>query len=343
MAIQRKALNEQTIVLTGATSGIGLATARLAAEQGAKLVLAARDADALEALAVELRARGTEVETVATDAGIPAEVAQLAQAAQQRFGQVDTWVNNAGISVYGTSEQVALDDMQRVMQTNFWGVVNGTLEAVKLMKAHGGGVIVNVGSEASERAIPLQGTYAASKHAVKAFTESLRMELGRDKSPIDLTLIKPASIDTPFTAHAKDDMDEEPALPPPVYAPELVAQAILQAAVHPQREIFVGGRAKLMSVASYMMPRSLDKVMQATLFRRQKSGQPTAPGRHDALHAHDHAHALEARGHQPAPVNEHNLYTAVSKVPGSKVLLIGGALLAAWAVTRRPARRAWHA
>ena len=184
MTTKLKKLNEQVIVVTGATSGIGLATARQAAEAGAKVVLVARDADALDALAHEMRQRGAEAITVAADVGEQADVARIGKAALDRYGRVDTWVNNAGASVYGTNEQVALDDMERVMQTNLWGCVNGTLEAVKLMKAHGGGAIINLGSEVSDRAIPLQGTFAASKHAIKAFTDSLRMELVKEKAPI---------------------------------------------------------------------------------------------------------------------------------------------------------------
>jgi short-subunit dehydrogenase len=343
MASKRKPLNEQVIVLTGATSGIGLATARAAAEQGAKLVLAARDDDALDTLAHELRGRGADVEIVKADVGVQADVARIAAAAQARFGRVDTWVNNAGVSAYGTNEQVTLEDMQRIMQTNFWGVVHGSLEAVKLMKAHGGGTLVNVGSEASDRSLPLQGTYTASKHAVKAFTESLRIELDKEKAAVDVTLIKPASIDTPFTAHAKNYMAQEPALPPPVYAPELVADAILAAAVKPQREIFVGGRAKALSVASYVMPRSIDRAMRAMAFRQQQKDEQSAPGRKDALYAPDPAHELGEHGGQSEHVVKHNAYSAVARHPAARTLLLGGALLAAWAYARRPAQRTWHA
>jgi len=344
MASTRKPLNEQVIVLTGATSGIGLATARQAAERGAKLVLAARDLDALEALAIELRNNGADVATVAADVGDPADVTRLGEEALRRFGRVDTWINDAGISIFGTNEQVALEDMHKVMQTNLWGVVNGSLEAVRLMKAHGGGTLINVGSEASDRAIPLQGTYSASKHAVKAFTESLRIELAKEDAPVDVTLVKPAGIDTPFTAHAKNYMEHEPALPGPIYAPELVATAILSAAEKPQREIFVGGRAKLASVAGYVMPRAVDRAMRATIFKQQQSPEPTKPGRKDALHAPDGGHELEQRGNLTPNPSAISPYTQLALRPGARTVLLGGvALLAAWALARRPAQRLWHA
>jgi short-subunit dehydrogenase len=347
MAIKLKKLDEQVIVITGATSGIGLATARMAADAGAKLVLAARDADALDGLAHEMRQlRRAEVATVKADVGVAEDVARIGRTAIDQFGRVDTWINNAGISVYGKTEDVALEDMQRVMQTNFWGVVNGSLEAVRLMKAHGGsgGAIINVGSEVSRRAIPLQGTYSASKHAVKAFTESLRMELDKDKAPISLTLIKPASIATPFTQHAKNYMEMEPALPPPIYAPELVAKTILHAAETPERDLYVGGRAKAIAVAAQLMPRSLDGLMRAMLFRQQQSAKRSSPTRRDALYAPVPEHELRQRDESSGKPSESNLYTAFQMRSGAtKTVLLGGALLAAWALMRRPARRMWHA
>lgn len=345
MSIKLKKLNEQVMVITGATSGIGLATARMAADGGAHLVLAARDADALDTLALELRQRGADVATVAADVGNPADVAHIGQVAMERFGRVDTWVNNAGISVYGKNEAVALEDMRKVMQTNFWGVVHGSLEAVKLMKGRGGGAIVNLGSEVSDRSVPLQGTYSASKHAIKAFTESLRMELHKEDAGISLTVIKPSAIATPFANHAKSYMEHEPDLPAPNYAPELVAQAIVHAAQVPERDLYVGGHAKLTSMAGYLMPRAVDRFMTRTMFSRQQSDQPNSSARRDALHAPDAAYELRQRNDSDHRVVERSPYTAfeMRSVPARTVLL-GGALLAAWALTRRPwERRVWHA
>ena len=345
MSIKLKKLNEQVMVITGATSGIGLATARMAADGGAHLVLAARDGDALDTLALELRQRGADVATVAADVGNPADVAHIGQVAMERFGRVDTWVNNAGISVYGKNEAVALEDMRKVMQTNFWGVVHGSLEAVKLMKGRGGGAIVNLGSEVSDRSVPLQGTYSASKHAIKAFTESLRMELHKEDAGISLTVVKPSAIATPFPNHAKSYMEHEPDLPAPNYAPELVAQAIVHAAQVPERDLYVGSHAKLTSMAGYLMPRAVDRFMTRTMFGRQQSDQPNSSVRRDALHTPDAAYELRQRNDSDHRVVERSPYTAfeMRSVP-AKTVLLGGALLAAWALTRRPwERRVWHA
>lgn len=339
MALKLKPLNEQVMVITGATSGIGLTTARMAAEAGVQLVLAARDGDALDTLAHEMRQRGVQVVTIAADVGVAADVARIGQAALDRHGRVDTWVNNAGTSVYGKNEEVPLAEMRQVMQTNFWGVVHGSLEAVKLMKAHGGGAIINLGSEVSDASLPLQGTYAASKHAIKAFTESLRMELDKDKAGISLTVIKPSAIATPFPERAANHMEKEPALPPPQYAPELVAQAILHAAEVPERDIFVGAHAKVTSVLNYLMPRGVDRVLQA-MFSQQQSTRPSSPSRSDALAAPDASKELRQRNNSGSPVAERSSYTTFEmRSAPTKTLLIGGALLAAWALTRKPWQR----
>ena len=345
MSPKLKKLDEQVMVITGATSGIGLATARMAAEGGAQLVLAARDADALDMLAHEMRQRGMAVATVAADVGNPADVARIGQVAVERFGRVDTWVNNAGVSLYGKNENVALEDMRKVMQTNFWGVVHGSLEAVKLMRGRGGGALINLGSEVSDRAVPLQGTYSASKHAIKAFTESLRMELDKEDTGISLTVIKPSAIATPFPNHARSYMEHEPDLPPPNYAPELVAQAIVHAAQVPERDLYVGGHAKLTALAGYLMPRASDRFMGKTMFSQQQSDRPNSSARRDALHSPDAAQELRQRNNNDHRVVERSPYTTFEmRSKSTKTVLLGGALLAAWALARKPWQRTvWQA
>jgi short-subunit dehydrogenase len=237
-------------------------------------------------------------------------------------------------------EDVPIEDQRRLFETNYWGVVYGSLEALKRMKTRGGGALINLGSELSDGAAPLQGMYSASKHAVKAFSDALRMELEKENAPISLTLIKPAAIDTMFAAHARNYMDKEPTLPPPVYAPELVAEAILYAAQHPKRDVFVGGHAKFISVGAQNLPRAMDRFMNALMFRQQKSRYESTPGRQDALHAPVQGQELRQRGGVSDHVVERSPYTAVSlrTSPLTAALLGGGALVAAWGLTRRFAR-----
>ncbi len=243
MAVKLKKLDEQVMVITGASSGIGLSTARIAAKQGARLVLAARSENALRQLTDEIKGQGGEAVYVVADVGKREDVQAIARKAQEAFGGFDTWVNNAGIGMYGKLEEVAIEDMRKLFETNLWGLIYGSLEAVKHLKRRGG-ALINVGSTESDRALPLQGAYAASKHAVKGFTDALRMELEHEDAPVSVTLVKPGAIDTPFPINAKNYLEREPQHVPPVYAPEVVADAILHCAEMPVRDVFAGGGGK---------------------------------------------------------------------------------------------------
>ena len=236
MKIQLKRVPRQVIVITGATSGIGLATARQAVKRGASVVLNARAEEDLRTVATELAELGAQVAFFAGDVADIDIVRQLAATAILEFGRIDTWVNNAGVSIYGLLEEVSIADARRLFETNYWGMVHGSLVALKHLKV-GGGALINVGSELSETVIPLQGHYNASKHALKGFTETLRIELEKEKAPVSVTLVEPSATDTPYTEHAKNYMNVEPTHQPPVYAPELVANAILHCASHPHRTV----------------------------------------------------------------------------------------------------------
>ena len=274
MSHQPKPLDQQVIVITGATSGIGLATARAAAKEGARLVLAARSAKDLRTVAQQLETAGAHVATVAADVARPEDVARIAEAARSHFGGFDTWVNNAGVGIFGRLEDGTASDHHRLFETNFWGLVNGSLEALKHLKQHGG-ALINLGSVVSDVAIPMQGMYSASKHAVKGFTDALRIELEHEKAPVTVTLIKPASIDTPFNKNVRNYTGHELQLPPPVYAPEEVAHAILHAAVHPTRDIYVGGGGKVMSSFNKHAPGVMDWISAKAIVDQEKSDKPT--------------------------------------------------------------------
>lgn len=327
-----KKIRDQVIVITGASSGIGLTTARLAARQGARLVLAARNAEALTQLEQELGAAEGRIATVVADVGTETDVHRIAHTALERFGGFDTWVNNAGVSIYGRLEQVSTEDHRRLMETNFWGTVYGSVVAARHFKERFGrnaseqghsGALVNIGSVLSDRAVPLQGMYSASKHAVKGFTEALRMELEEERAPVSVTLVKPSAIDTPYTAHAKNYMDEFPKNPPPVYAPDVVARAILYAAEHPQRDIVVGGGGRAIVAFGSGAPRLADRVMEATMFRMQHSGRPPLPRESNALHRTS-GDTLRERGDYQGHVAESSLYTAAAQRPVMTLAIAAG-------------------
>jgi short-subunit dehydrogenase len=270
-------LRDQVMVITGASSGIGRATAVRAAERGATVVLAARDKDALDLAADAIRAQGGRALAVECDVSRADQVEALAMRALQELGGIDTWVNNAGLSIYGRLEDVPIDDQRALFDVNYWGVVAGSLTAARVM-AGSGGVIINVGSVASDRAIPLQGAYCASKHAVKAFTDTLRMEIDEAGLPIAVSLVKPASIDTPFFEHARTYMDKDPRPAPPVYAASEVARAIVRCAERPVRDVAVGGAARAMAVSGGLAPRLTDRYMEHTMFEgQQREPRPRPP------------------------------------------------------------------
>ncbi|WP_174301845.1 SDR family oxidoreductase [Caulobacter sp. S45] len=235
-----KPLSQQVVVVTGASSGIGLATARKAAKAGAKVLLVARGEPALKAAVEDIIASGGRAAYAVADVGELSELEQAAHLALERFGGIDTWVSNAGVAIYADVLTTPRDEHERLFRTNYWGAVNSAQVAIPHLRARRGAFIM-VGSVASDMGSPVMGTYAASKHAVKGYVDSLRIELNRDKVPVIVTLVKPSGIGTPLNAHVANHKHGEAKVPPPVYAPELVADAILHAARHPMREVTVGG------------------------------------------------------------------------------------------------------
>lgn len=278
-----KPIDQQVVVITGASSGIGLATAVLAAERGARLVLAARSGDTLEELTRTLCESGATAAFMVVDVGRCEEVEALARFAIAQFARIDTWINNAGVSIYGRLETVDEADSRRLFDTNFWGVVNGSLAALPHLRAHGG-ALINIGSEVSEAVLPLQGMYSASKHAVKGFTDALRIEVeSLDHAPVSITLIQPTAADTPFPQHARNYLDGEPALPRPQLDPMEVAHVILQAACQGGRDVKVGAMARLNTAISRWMPALADRLAARQASRQQLGVPPQQP--QGALHA----------------------------------------------------------
>ncbi|QOY94193.1 SDR family NAD(P)-dependent oxidoreductase [Massilia sp. UMI-21] len=277
MASPLKPLNRQVVVITGASSGIGLATAQEAGKQGAKLVLAARGGDVLEAVVQGLVENGVDAIAVVADVSQRTDVERIAQAAVARYGRIDTWINNAGGTIFGRLDQVSEEDSRRLFDINFWGMVHGALVALPYLKRQGG-ALINLGSEASEVAIPMQGMYSASKHAVKGFTDALRIEVEQlDEAPVSITLIEPAAVDTPLPQHARNYMEREPKLPAPQVDPHEVAAAILHAAVVPMRTLRVGVMAGLDVMMEKIAPGLVDRLAVFQVPRQQRDIPPRNP------------------------------------------------------------------
>ncbi|QLG26835.1 SDR family oxidoreductase [Halorarum halophilum] len=334
MSVDLKDVEDQVIVVTGASSGIGLSTARMAAERGAQLVLAARSEDALEELTGEITEAGGDAVYVVADVSDQDDVRTIAEVAEETYGGFDTWVNVAGAFIYGKLEDTPIEDMRRQFDTNVWGLLYGSLEAADHLKERGG-AIINVGSVVSDQAMPLQGSYSASKHAVKGFTDSLRMELEEEGAPVSVTLVKPSAIDTPYPQHAKNYMDRGARLPPPQYAPETVARTILHAAEHPEREVFVGWGGKSMAVLGHYASSLMDTLMETVFYRFQRADREPGPLEDNSLD--EPGGELEERGDYDGHVSETSVYTRLSlrTTPAGKVVAgLGVAILLVYAYVR---------
>lgn len=275
--MKHKPLNEQVIVITGASSGIGLCTALLAAERGAQVVLLARSSQTLNEIVHTISAEGGRAHAITVDVSDRDALQQAVIEIVTLHGRIDTWVNNAGVAIYGKLDQVTEADSKRLFEINFWGVVNGSLLALPALRsAHG--TLINVGSEVSEAVVPLQGMYSASKHAVKGFTDALRVEHEHvDEEKVSIVLIQPTAVNTPYPQHARNYLPSEPKLPSPLIDPHRVAEAILEAAVDGGRNIKVGALAHVNTATSNLLPALADRMSAMQANRQQHDQAPLDP------------------------------------------------------------------
>jgi NAD(P)-dependent dehydrogenase (short-subunit alcohol dehydrogenase family) len=332
MALTLKPLNQQRIVITGATSGIGLATARMAAHAGAKVTVNGRDEQATGEVADQINREGGRAEAFAGDVADYERMQSLADHAEHTFGGIDTWVNNAGVSIYGRIMDVPLEDQRRLFETNYWGVVNGCCIAAERLRERGG-AIINIGSTFSDRAFPLQGPYSATKHAVKAFSDAFRVELEQMGWPICVSLIKPGAIHTLYEDHARDYLPAPPKNPPPTYTPETVARAILHCTAHPTRDLYVGAAAKLIAMTGQWAPRITDHLLRRAAQPMQTAEEPDYAGsRRDNLY--EHRPEAAERGGYPHHAQPVSAYTQTTRRPYLALATAAGAGAFMWWLSR---------
>ena len=344
MAVSLKPLSEQIIVITGASSGIGLAAARSAAERGARVVLAARNGEALSEIVVGINNGGGRAVMIEVDIADDDAAERIASHAIDTYGGFDTWVNNAAAALYSRLEDVSIAEHRRVFDVGYFGLVQGSLEAARHFKerfADGngkGGAIINVGSVLSDRAVPVQGAYSAMKHAVRGFTTALRLELENEGAPISVTLIKPGAMDTPYPEHARNRMGKPARVPPVVYDPRLSAKAILFAAEHPKRNLLVGGGGLPIKLSN-LMPWAADKGMEALADEKmQTSETPPAPGTSDNLFEERVDGRIDSN--QDNYVRRQSLYLEAQMRPVAATAIISGAVaVAAGAIAYASKRR----
>jgi short-subunit dehydrogenase len=328
MSAQHKPIDQQVMLITGASSGIGRQTALRAAQAGASVILVARNREALQSAVAEIEAAGGEASYFVADVADMAQLQEAAKSGQQRFGRIDTWVNNAGVGMYSRILSTDVADDRRLFETNFWGVVNGSRLAVSYLQAAGGGALINLGSEVSDVSIPIQGMYSTSKHAVMGFTDALREEIIEARLPITVTLIKPAAINTPFPRHAKNNLDRDATLPAPVYAVDLVADQILHAAVHGNRELYVGGGGRLMALLGQHFPSMTDWLMARFMVGQQLADRP-ADHSNEGLYETRGFHRAEGDVDRDRHVQKMSLYGIASRNPIATTLVVAAGVAAA--------------
>jgi short-subunit dehydrogenase len=233
--------------------------------------------NALREIAERISTDGGQAVAVMCDVADRHQVEQVAETAISMFGRIDTWVNNAGQGLYGRLDQVTDEDNRRLFDVNFWGLVYGSLVALPHLRKQGG-ALINVGSEVSEAYVPLLGMYTASKHAVKGFTDSLRVEVEDvDKAQVSITLIQPTAVNTPFPQHARNYQQQEPKLPDPTIEPAQVADAILKAATTPTRDHRVGWNAKVNTTMATLMPSMADRMVAGLVDKQHYDEPPRRP------------------------------------------------------------------
>ncbi|MGN9812181.1 SDR family oxidoreductase [Micromonospora sp. BQ11] len=263
-------LTDAVVVITGASSGIGMATAYALAERGTAVVLAARSEPALHEVARHCRDLGGRALVVPTDVTDPVEVERLADRAVAEFGRIDGWVNNAAVSAVGLFDEIPVEEFRRVLEVNLLGTVYGIRAALPHLGAAGGGVLVNNASVLAEVAMPYQSAYNAAKHGIRGLADTVRQELRvTGRSAISICTVLPATIDTPFFGHAANHSGRELVPPPPVYPPEMVARTIVRLLRRPRREAYAGGAARLIGLQWRLAPAVAERVLGWYVHRTQ--------------------------------------------------------------------------
>lgn len=274
---------KETVVVTGASAGLGRAIACEFAKRGANIGLLARGKGGLEAAKREVESLGGKAVTLPTDVSDAHAVEIAAAEIEKHFGPVDVWINNAMVSVFSPVKEMKPDEYKRVTDVTYLGVVNGTLVALRRMLSRDKGKIVQIGSALAYRSIPLQSAYCAAKHAIVGFTDSLRCELIHDRSRVSISVVHMPALNTPQFAWVKSRLKNRAQPVPPIYEPEVGARAVYWAAHHDRAEVYVGGSTVEAIVGNKVAPRLLDQYLGRTGYDSQQTAEPENPNRRNNL------------------------------------------------------------
>ncbi len=332
------------VVVTGASAGVGRAIARAFGRRGACVGLVARDEDRLSRAKAEIEAQGGEAVVLPADVANASAIEAAAAAVEARFGPIDGWVNNAMVSVFSPVKQMQPEEYRRVTEVTYLGTVYGTLAALKRMLPRDHGVIIQIGSALAYRAIPLQSAYCAAKHAIQGFTESLRSELYHDGSRVRVTMLQLPAVNTPQFDWVKSRLPHRAQPVPPVFQPEVIADAVVWASEHEREEMYLGWSASKAIIGDRLFPRLLDHYLSRTGYTSQQTNQPEQPGRPDNLWqpvpgdfgAHGRFDTIARDRSIQVQLSEHRLGLALA---GLAALALGAAVGAPRARSRRRRRR----
>lgn len=275
----------RVVVITGASAGVGRATARAFAARRARIGLIARNREALETTRAEVQARGGEAVVALADVADANAVERAAQTIEEAFGPIDVWVNNAMTSVLGPVRSITADEFRRVTEVTYLGVVNGTLAALRRMLPRDEGVILQIGSTLAYRGIPLQAPYCAAKHAIQGFHDSLLTELLHDGSKVRVSMVNLPAINTPQFRWIRNHMPRKAQPFGTIFEPEVAARAIVWASEHPRRELNVGWSTTQAILANAFAPELLDRYLGRIGYDKQQGDELEEPGRADNLFA----------------------------------------------------------
>jgi NAD(P)-dependent dehydrogenase (short-subunit alcohol dehydrogenase family) len=272
--MQLKPINQQVVSVVGASSGIGRATALEFAKRGAKVVVSSRSESKLKSLVEEIRSFGGEASFCVADVEVFEQVKAIADKTVEVYGRLDTWVHVAAIGIFATFDKTTPEEFKHLIDVNLMGQVYGAMAALPHLKREGRGALIHVSSMEGRRSLPYQSAYSSSKHGIEGFLEAMRLELIHEKWPISVTSVKPAVINTPFWNNGLTKLGVKPSGIPPYYDPRIVSDAILYAAEHPIRDLFVGDVAKLLDLAQKISPSLVDSLLLLIGFNLQHSDEP---------------------------------------------------------------------
>ena len=285
MQIELKPVEEQVVVLMGASSGIGRDAAKLFAQRGARVMVSARDENGLISFVEEIRTQGGEASYMVADVVDFAQVQQVAEMTYRTYGRIDTWVHLAAVSIWATFEETTVEEFRQIIDVNLMGQIHGAKAALPYLRLEGRGALIHISSVEGVRTLPYQSAYGASKHGVNGFVEALRLELQHEGLPISVTTIMPATMNTPLFNKARTKLGVMPKGLPPIYAPRVVARAILHAAEHAVPEIYAGDAARMFATMEHFTPRLMDKFLLKQGFSGQHTDRPKSARAPDNLYA----------------------------------------------------------